>query len=409
MASSTLVFLLQLLLLSLASASNYFGATMTFTAKGRNPNGTFRVDFRNRGTFDGCQYSHRWYCYSGDCGYPVRVQTGRIDSSTNAPQTNRQWCESETVTTRHVPSDKPFQMREASCCWIPTSNYIGSWKLLTQVDLGIRSDTGEPNRSPKVAILPFLRVPMNCPRSYNLMSFDPDDDQVRCRYGIAGGTECNSCRQPAGFHLDQGSCTLYYSNYNPPNTGVYGFELVVEDFPRRPITLAYTDGSRSSRSPLTVRRGRHSLYGTTVSYPWWWAHTSTPAPSTANNNWWWWQGQHTSTQTPMTTNSEWWWWHQTSTPPSTTTNPEWWCDQVVVVESLHTTTCRVHHSRLVDPTEHNSVPLVVESAHYHSSVVADHHYASHNHNHSNYHHICSLAADEYYHHSQANYNHQADA
>ncbi|XP_071387950.1 uncharacterized protein [Centroberyx affinis] len=321
MASSTLVFLLQLLLLSLASASHYYGGTVTFTAKGRNADGTFRVEFRDKGTFDGCVYHHSWYCYSGSCGNSVRVQRGSIDSSTNAPRTNRQWCESQTITTRHVPSDKPFQMREASCCWIPTSNYIGSWRLLTLVDLGIRSDTGEPNRSPEVAILPFLRVPVNCPRSYNMMSFDPDGDQVRCRYGTAIGTECNRCRPPAGFQLDQGSCTLYYSN---SYTGVYGFELVVEDFPRRPITLAYTDGSRSSRSPLTVRRGRRSPYGTTVSYPWWWAHTATPAPTTANNNWGWWQGQHTSTQPPRTTNPPRWWWHQTNTPPPTTANPSWW-------------------------------------------------------------------------------------
>lgn len=49
-------------------------------------------------------------------------------------------------------------IRAASCCWIPkrTGNN-DQWNLLTAVDLGIRSDTKEPNRSPAVAILPFLR------------------------------------------------------------------------------------------------------------------------------------------------------------------------------------------------------------------------------------------------------------
>ncbi|KAM7424755.1 hypothetical protein PAMA_000894 [Pampus argenteus] len=261
--ASTQGLLLQLLLVSVASASHYFGGTTTFTYKGRNSDGTFKVDIRNRGTFDGCQYSFSWSCYTGNCGYDVKNQRGTLDMSTNAPQYNGQWCETETVLTKHVPNDKPFQMREASCCWIQTRNSVSNWRLLTYVDLGTRSDTGEPNRSPDIAILPFLRVPQNCPRTYKLMSFDPDGDKVQCRYGNIAGTECGTCNQPSGFQLDQDSCTLHY-NYSNADPRVYGFELVVEDFPQRPITLAYTDGSRSPRYPLTVRRKRQALWATTT-------------------------------------------------------------------------------------------------------------------------------------------------
>ncbi|XP_067447907.1 uncharacterized protein [Thunnus thynnus] len=278
MASTPLLLLPLLLLVSLASASHYFGGTVTFSYKGRNPDGTFKVDVRNRATFDGCQNSHSWSCYSGNCGYDVKRQRGILDMSTNAPQSNGQWCETETVLTKRIINDKPFQMREASCCWIPTRNSVSNWNLLTSVDLGTRSDTREPNRSPDIAILPFLRVPQNCPRAYRLTSFDPDGDIVQCRYGNILGTECSRCNQPSGFHLDQGSCTLHY-RYANANPRVFGFELVVEDFPRRPITLAYTDGSRSSRSPLAARRKRRAATRrppTTAPPPWWW-QTAIPA------------------------------------------------------------------------------------------------------------------------------------
>eukprot|EP00064_Thunnus_orientalis_P020680 superscaffoldBa00005823_g20824 len=162
--ASTPLLLLPLLLVSLASASHYFGGTVTFSYKGRNPDGTFKVDVRNRATFDGCQNSHSWSCYSGNCGYDVKR------------------------------------------------------------------------------------------------------------------TECSRCNQPSGFHLDQGSCTLHY-RYANANPRVFGFELVVEDFPRRPITLAYTDGSRSSRSPLAARRKRRAATRrppTTAPPPWWW-QTAIPA------------------------------------------------------------------------------------------------------------------------------------
>ncbi|TDH17486.1 hypothetical protein EPR50_G00008900 [Perca flavescens] len=253
--ASTLVLLLPMLLASLASASHNFGGSATYTYKGRNPDGTFKVDFRNRATYDGCQYSHYWYCYNGNCGSNPSNQVGVLDSSTNAPQYNREWCETETVSTRNVPTDRPFQMRADSCCWISNRNGLSNWRLLTSVDLGSRSDTGEPNHSPDVAILPFLRVPQNCPRTYKLMSFDPDGDRVRCRYGSVSDGECGTCNQPSGFILDEGSCSLHYLNSNA-DPSPYGFELVVEDFPQRHITLAYTDGGGDSRAPLTERRKR---------------------------------------------------------------------------------------------------------------------------------------------------------
>ncbi|XP_029904526.1 uncharacterized protein LOC115357246 [Myripristis murdjan] len=199
MASTLLILLL---LVSLASASHYYGGHSSFEVHEGNSRGTFQVEFHNKVTFDGCGYSHYWRCYSGNCGSQSRQSRGTIDSSTNAPPHNRQWCETETVQTRFIPSDKPFQMRVLSCCWVPTVNYVGSWRLSMMVDLGKRSDTQQPNMPPDIGTLPLLRVPRNCPRSYRLMVSDPDGDRVRCRYGTVQN-ECSRCSQPAGFRLNE--------------------------------------------------------------------------------------------------------------------------------------------------------------------------------------------------------------
>ncbi|XP_076012204.1 uncharacterized protein LOC143004913 [Genypterus blacodes] len=330
--ASTLVLLLQLLLISLASASHYMAGTSSITAKGRNPDGTFKVEIRYRATFrhPHCSY-HSWNCFHGNCGSQTTLQRGQIDSSTN-PTPNLQWCESESVTTRNIPTNKPFALKASSCCWIRTNHYIGSWKLLTSVDLGTRSDTKGPNKSPDVAILPLLRLPQNCHRSYRLMSHDPDGDQVRCRYGSASQHECVRCSQHGGFTLDQSSCTLSYQN---APQGYYAHEMVVEDFPQEPITLTYTDGSISRRAPLTTTTTTATApittttaqtttttapttttttapTTTTTTAP---TTTTTTAPTTTTTT----APTTTTTTAPTTTTPNPWWWTTTTTAPTTTT------------------------------------------------------------------------------------------
>ncbi|KAJ4946960.1 hypothetical protein JOQ06_009003 [Pogonophryne albipinna] len=327
--------LLLLQLVSLASASHHYGGTVTYSYKGRNPDGSFRVDFRDRATYDGCQYSHYQTCSTGNCGLVTNQQTGITDRSTNAPQSNRQWCETETVQQRKVPTDKPFQMRASSCCWIRTRNGVRGWRFRTQVDLGSRSDTGKPNRSPDIAILPFLRVPQNCPRTYKLMSFDPDGDTVRCRYGNIRNIECSGCNQPSGFVLDQGSCSLHYGNAIA-NPSVFGFELVVEDFPQRPISLSYTDGTQSYKAPLIPMRHKRAYYHYQYPHGGWWYHTTTPAltttaaPTTTPWRWWYHTTTPALTTTAAPTTTPWQWWYHTTTPALTTTKAptttpwRWW-------------------------------------------------------------------------------------
>lgn len=61
---STQMLLLQLLLFSLASASHNYGGSSSFTFKGRNPDGTFRVSVCNMGSLLGDRYLSRGTCFS---------------------------------------------------------------------------------------------------------------------------------------------------------------------------------------------------------------------------------------------------------------------------------------------------------------------------------------------------------
>nr|XP_029138411.1 uncharacterized protein LOC114921920 [Labrus bergylta] len=298
----TLVLLLQLLLVSLTSASHHMGGMATYTYRGKTSDGRHIVDFHNRDTYSSCSSSLSWSCYQGQCGSRASTQRGVLDNSTNAPSNEQLWCETETVDTRYVSSDKPFKWRSAGCCWIKVRNVVSaSWRLLTSVDLGTRSDTQEPNRSPDIAILPVLRVPQNCPRTYKLTTFDPDGDKVRCRYGNVQNVECGACDQPSGFHLNPDSCTLQYNNGSYDYRS-YVFEMVVEDFPRGHITLQYSDGSQSSKSPALMRKKRQLQYSPTAA-----PTTTTAAPTTTT------AAPTTTTAAPTTT---------TAAPTTTTwTNP----------------------------------------------------------------------------------------
>ncbi|XP_061078249.1 uncharacterized protein LOC133111714 [Conger conger] len=342
MASYTLLLLLASCCGALAS--HFYSGVLTFTPKGKNPDGSFRVEFRYKRTFHVCYQGNTWQCSNGNCGNIDRFELGEVDRSpTGVSYRSQGWCQSEAVMTRNIPNNKPFEMRKSGCCWIYNSLSSGApWRLLTHVDLGIRSDTQEPNRSPVTTILPFIRIPQNCHRTLYLLAHDPDKDQVRCRYGNSHSNECYYCYQHPGFHLDQNACTL--SNKNTASQSVHAFEIVLEDYPRQQITLSYTDGTMSIKSPLVTRHKRS--YGHMVTAAptagWWWNQpNTTPTPHWGSHHqntpspWWWnqpnttpipyWRSHHQNTPSP-------WWWNQPNTTPTphwrshhqNTPSPWWW-------------------------------------------------------------------------------------
>ncbi|KAK2920444.1 hypothetical protein Q8A73_002648 [Channa argus] len=161
---------LLLLLIAATSAQSYsyFGGSVAFTRKGRDSNGAYEVCLGVMGISS-----------AGRCCNILsdKMSLNRYPATHN---TDGYWNE----------NDK-------------------QWGMLAHVDLGIRSDTGQSNRPPVTSVLPLIRVPRNCPRSFNVTVFDPDGDQVRCRVPTDPDTnECKLCSLPRDFSLDQSECTL---------------------------------------------------------------------------------------------------------------------------------------------------------------------------------------------------------
>ncbi|XP_022616827.1 putative uncharacterized protein DDB_G0277255 [Seriola dumerili] len=234
--------LLLLLLVCSSQASHFLGTVMTYYPKTPNADGSVRVAVRYKLSFGSCAATASWSCHSGYCGNQSFLLEEVFSDS-------GEWCQREGRVTQLVPSNAPFQLLLGGGDWISdTKNGITSLRAMTLVDLKSRSDTGKANTSPQTTILPAVRVPSNCQRDFNLLAFDPDGDEVKCRYGDMSLSECNTCTPPSVLSLAS-SCSLSFSPTSSSNEGPYAVQLVMEDFPRQTITLNQTSGSQEVKTP----------------------------------------------------------------------------------------------------------------------------------------------------------------
>ncbi|XP_031159857.1 uncharacterized protein LOC116053084 [Sander lucioperca] len=238
--------LLLLLLACSSHATHFFGTVMTYTPKTTNNDGSVTVVIRYKLNFHLCSYSPLWTCYF--CGTESASELNKVYKESSG-----EWCQTEGIMTRQVPSNAPFQLILDGGNWIDNiRNGISRWRAVTLVELRNRSDTGQANRSPQTTILPAVRVPSNCQRDFNLLAFDPDGDEVRCRFGNTALSECNPCTPPSVLNLSS-SCSLSFSPSSGSDQGPYAVQLVMEDFPRQTITLIQADmlWERTTNTPLS--------------------------------------------------------------------------------------------------------------------------------------------------------------
>ncbi|XP_018558849.1 uncharacterized protein LOC108901720 [Lates calcarifer] len=225
--------LLLLLLLGGSQASHYYGTVMTFTPKETRDDGSIRVVFHYKLNFRSCTDSDSWDCVSGDCG-TESVVVNIVDKE------DGRWCQLEGLMTRQVSTDAPFQLRLDGGDWISVKNGVSNWRAVTKVDLRVRSDTGRPNRSPQTTILPALQVPSNCQRDFSLLAFDPDGDEVVCRYGDTAAGECNPCSPPSVLTISP-RCTLSFHPTSSSNEGSYAVQVEMEDFSNQSVSRVPSD------------------------------------------------------------------------------------------------------------------------------------------------------------------------
>ncbi|KAJ7997472.1 hypothetical protein DPEC_G00229370 [Dallia pectoralis] len=215
-----------LLFVVTSRASHFYGGTMTFNSRGTNPDEAYRMEHRYKTGFHSCSDSdtNTWMCDSGDCGNQTSLVVQTVDQEISG---DFMWCQREGVST------------------ISISNNTHSYDL--------RSDTAEANQSPQTTVIPLLRVPLNCQRDFPLLTFDPDEDIVRCRYADADAspaTECvKSSNMPLDFTIHPMSCTFSFSSLSN-STGTFAVQMVMEDFPTQSISLVYNDGTQSNRTSV---------------------------------------------------------------------------------------------------------------------------------------------------------------
>lgn len=116
-----------------------------------------------------------------------------------------------TICSVEIVSASNCGNRFSDCCWI---NELGAtdlkYSIQTSGSLNVRQDTGKVNSSPVSATSPIVRLQWNCSYSLDIVTDDPDGDEVRCRWAKGIG-ECGGvCRSLPGATLEP-VCSLRYS------------------------------------------------------------------------------------------------------------------------------------------------------------------------------------------------------
>ncbi|XP_076804673.1 uncharacterized protein LOC143448710 isoform X2 [Clavelina lepadiformis] len=127
-------------------------------------------------------------------------------------------------------------------CWVGELFYTGcEWSLSFMANIGIRSDTGKPNSSPKSGSMPIIRVQVGCPITIKIPTTDPDGDSVTCRFG-KNYQECGEvCISFPYFSINQDLCELTYNGGG--SEAMVSVAIIIEDHPDKTIYL--NDGSTS--------------------------------------------------------------------------------------------------------------------------------------------------------------------
>ncbi|XP_031694929.1 uncharacterized protein LOC116377428 [Anarrhichthys ocellatus] len=233
MEAAALLLLLLLALLGVSSTLGFYGDSMTFMPLRRKTDGTFKVTFhRRQNGRNKCESQSSHSCEDGVCTSSTESTVLQTDEDATG---QGRWCQSERRTAATIFTNKTsFSLRDSGCCWTSNVEEKTNWTSLAELDLGSRSDSHGLNGCPVTTTVSSLRVPQNCFSRFQLLAHDPDGDHVRCRFAPDASA-------PANFTMDETACALTAAGQVA--VGVHVFELLLDDFPRKNITLTYADGS----------------------------------------------------------------------------------------------------------------------------------------------------------------------
>ncbi|CAI5659786.1 uncharacterized protein LOC100705622 [Oreochromis niloticus] len=249
--SAVLLLLLHLTVCNSQNISLFFNkldlgfvGAINFYTKEKYVNDSSSLTVRIMGNNQSCIPDFSFGCQENSCGY-VSALVRTVDQ-----EGNKEWCQNELRTVQPSSINMTGSLSIPGVDWVSgIKNNIGSWFTEVAFDLRNRSDTNKENSSPQSTVIPFVRVPSNCRRDFSPLMFDPDGDQVKCRYGNSSLFECSACEPPSVLSLSSSNCTLSFGPTADSNQGRYGVQLLMEDFPRKNITMTSADGNKTIKTP----------------------------------------------------------------------------------------------------------------------------------------------------------------
>ncbi|MEQ2207629.1 hypothetical protein XENOCAPTIV_015960 [Xenoophorus captivus] len=181
--SGSFTMLLSVLLLLVGHAkAGYNGAVLTYSTKDVQGK-SFSVMHRYKLSYDSYEELEL-----------------RCTSCSNTEESRGEWCLGEFASKLKNKDLGSYDEGLNTGNWIHNRNGISTSLAQMFVEVRNRSDINKPNSSPQTRVLPVVRVPSNCPRNISLLTFDPDGDEVKCRYA-SSSSECNTCTPPSVFSL----------------------------------------------------------------------------------------------------------------------------------------------------------------------------------------------------------------
>ena len=143
-------------------------------------------------------------------------------------ENNWSYWESHEMHVFNVIDINAVTVGYSAWAWVDPFNPHGYWNISAAFSLVPRTDTGQINSSPRVALnFPELHLLAGYHYNISLAVIDPDGDTVRCRWAI--GLECRRvCNSIPGAVLDPNSCTISYNaNFG---IGLKAVAIMIEDF-----------------------------------------------------------------------------------------------------------------------------------------------------------------------------------
>ncbi|KAK5874455.1 hypothetical protein PBY51_019399 [Eleginops maclovinus] len=227
------IYLLLLALSGISSTLSFYGDSLTFQPAHKQKDGTYKVTFHYRQNGrSSCDDKSLYTCESGVC---TSFEESSVLQTDQDDTGQGRWCQSEMHTTATVRNNQTsFSLNQSGCCWESNVDGKTNWISEAELDLGSRSDSHAFNSCPLTTTVSYLRVPQNCFSPIHILAHDPDGDLVRCRFS-------SNAAAPANFTLDEMECVLRTTG--KVDIGVHVFELMLEDFSSKNITLTYSDGT----------------------------------------------------------------------------------------------------------------------------------------------------------------------